>query len=244
MRSSVVGAFFDVDGTLIPPPSLECRFVEYVFAHAPGGANTLRWFSGWAKAFLLHPCAAVDRNKFYLAGLPASMVTEWADSAEAQSLHFFADGLERLAWHIAQGHRVAVVSGTLAPLARAITRQLPGMADVIATELVTTAGNWTGELVGEHISGAAKARAVTEFAGRQGLALDESYAYGDRVSDLPMLESVGHAVAVNPGSRLERAARLRGWPVCEWRLSPSRSPEHGTGRLEERSQHLSLEEAE
>lgn len=246
MRPPIIGAFFDLDGTLLPPPCLEWRFVEYLFAHPPGaGINAVRWFSRWAKAFLLHPCAAVGRNKFYLAGLPDSMLTEWADSTDARALQFFEDGLEHLAWHLVEGHCVALVSGTLASLARAITHQLPGTVDVIATELATAAGNWTGEVAGEHISGAAKARVVTRFASRHGLALEGSYAYGDRVSDLPMLESVGHPVVVNPTPRLERAARLRGWPVYEWRaVSRSGWPAWEPGGPEKQGQHLSFKGAE
>jgi len=46
--------------------------------------------------------------------------------------------------------------------------------------------------------------------------LAHSYFYSDSYNDLPMLERVGTAVAVNPDSRLRRHARRRGWSVQSW----------------------------
>jgi hypothetical protein len=46
-----------------------------------------------------------------------------------------------------------------------------------------------------------------------GYDLATSYAYSDSVTDVPMLEVVGHAHAVNPDKELRRQATTRGWPV-------------------------------
>jgi hypothetical protein len=43
--------------------------------------------------------------------------------------------------------------------------------------------------------------------------MDRSYAYSDSISDLPMMEAVGHPVAVNPDSELDALSHERGWPV-------------------------------
>jgi phosphoserine phosphatase len=45
-------------------------------------------------------------------------------------------------------------------------------------------------------------------------------AYADSASDLPMLEAVGHPVAVNPETKLAAIARKRGWHVEQWPRSP------------------------
>jgi phosphoserine phosphatase len=57
---------------------------------------------------------------------------------------------------------------------------------------------------------------MREIAERDGLALDESWAYSDSASDLPMLRAVGHAVVVNPDAELTRAAREEGWDVMRF----------------------------
>ena len=49
----------------------------------------------------------------------------------------------------------------------------------------------------------------------QGYDLAACYAYSDSASDLPMLEAVGHPVAVNPEPELRLIAQERGWPVVE-----------------------------
>ena len=45
-------------------------------------------------------------------------------------------------------------------------------------------------------------------------------AYADSASDLPMLEAVGHPVAVNPEVKLAAIARRRGWHVEHWSRAP------------------------
>jgi fatty acyl-CoA reductase len=54
------------------------------------------------------------------------------------------------------------------------------------------------------------------IAAEHGVPLAECHAYGDAISDLPMLEVVGHPHAVNPDFRLAREARRRHWPVVHW----------------------------
>ena len=46
--------------------------------------------------------------------------------------------------------------------------------------------------------------------------LDASHFYSDSISDLPMLERVGHAHVVNPDPRLRREAAARSWPISTW----------------------------
>src|SRR5204862_7604881 len=58
-----------------------------------------------------------------------------------------------------------------------------------------------------------KAEAIREMAVCEGLDLASSYAYSDSITDLPMLELVGHPVAVNPDRELARVARQREWEV-------------------------------
>lgn len=74
-------------------------------------------------------------------------------------------------------------------------------------------GCYTGELAGPFCYGEGKAEALRSVATRYDIDLSESWAYSDSVSDLPMLESVGHAVAVNPDARLRQVASERGWVI-------------------------------
>jgi len=58
------------------------------------------------------------------------------------------------------------------------------------------------------------------YADGEGISLDQSVAYADSASDLPLLEAVGHPVAVNPEVKLAAIARRRGWHVEHWSRAP------------------------
>ncbi len=77
-------------------------------------------------------------------------------------------------------------------------------------------GVYTGRPVGLFVYRSGKAEAIRELAQREGFDLAECYAYSDSESDLPMLEAVGHPVAVNPDGALARIARERGWDVLRF----------------------------
>ena len=134
MSASKIGVFFDLDGTLLPKPSLEWRFLGHLLAcDEIRSAAVLRWLGNWAKTLLRNPRAAVDENKSYLAGLRESLERDWANSLEPGSPQMFSEGLARISWHITQQHQVFFVSGTLVPLACAIARSLQGHVEVIAS---------------------------------------------------------------------------------------------------------------
>ena len=77
-------------------------------------------------------------------------------------------------------------------------------------------GTLSGEMITVPPTGEARAQIMTEYAAAEGLRLEESVAYADSTSDLPMLEAVGFPVAVNPETRLAAIARKRGWLVEHW----------------------------
>jgi HAD superfamily hydrolase (TIGR01490 family) len=77
-------------------------------------------------------------------------------------------------------------------------------------------GVYTGRPAGPFTYREGKAEAIRELAEREGLDLSQCYAYSDSESDLPMLRSVGHPVAVNPDAELERVARQEGWRIMRF----------------------------
>lgn len=83
----------------------------------------------------------------------------------------------------------------------------------IGTRSRIVGGEYTGELDGPFVYGRDKAEAVEKLAAERGYDLRLSYAYSDSSSDIPMLELVGHPVAVNPERSLEEVAHQRGWPI-------------------------------
>jgi HAD superfamily hydrolase (TIGR01490 family) len=93
-------------------------------------------------------------------------------------------------------------------------------------------GVYTGRAAGPFTYRDGKADAIRELAAERGIDLEQSYAYSDSESDLPMLRAVGHPVAVNPDSALKRVAREEGWRVMRFdKLGPRLKLVGGVGTL-------------
>ena len=116
--------------------------------------------------------------------------------------------------HRRAGHTTVLATGSTVYAARPVARGV-GIDHVLASELEVSAGAFTGRTsalcFGHH-----KVALAEQFARTQGIDLAASYFYSDSYNDLPMLERVGSAIAVNPDARLRRHARRRGWPTAVW----------------------------
>lgn len=121
--------------------------------------------------------------------------------------------MERLRDHQRAGHRVILVSGTLAPLLSEIGRQL-GVEATVGTPLVVRDGCYTGASERPVCQGADKVtRLEADLAGDEQPNWSKSYAYADSITDLPLLEHVGHPVAVHPDPELSVHATRHGWEI-------------------------------
>jgi HAD superfamily phosphoserine phosphatase-like hydrolase len=252
-----IAAFFDLDGTLMPLPSLERRFIRTLrYRREVSLTNYLSWLKDVVRLMPLGISAVVHSNKMVLKGVKTLNESDGenrGDSSGHTSGHqakgqasahssfvpqrrtrrnprlpvpdFFAEGVERVAWHARQGHAIVLVSGTLEPLASAAALALvlrlavngiTSSIGVCATRLEEVSGMWTGRVVGEAMFGEAKARAAKKLAEEMQLDLSRCYAYGDGANDRWLLAAVGRPAAVNPTRKLARIARKQGWPVLHW----------------------------
>ena len=130
----------------------------------------------------------------------------------------FPAGMRRVREHRALGHRTLLITGALDFVIEPLR---PLFDDIVCAELgVDQRGRLTGELTEAPPTGEARAQVIGDYCAAEGLSLEESVAYADSASDLPMLEVVGHAVAVNPEAKLAAIARRRGWHVEHWAKAP------------------------
>lgn len=165
--------------------------------------------------------AAMARTRDYLAQLCQGWPVEQVRQIVAETLdeminpYIYAEAGQLIVQHQAAGRDVVLVSASGEEIVRPIG-QLLGVTDVIATRMAVADGRYTGEIE-LYAAGPAKVRAVQELAAERGYDLAESYAYSDSISDLPLLETVGHPTAVNPDRSLRRTALEREWPIQEFR---------------------------
>lgn len=125
----------------------------------------------------------------------------------------FPDGIRRVREHRRLGHRTLLITGALDLVVEPLA---PLFDDIVAARLAEHDGRFTGELEEGPPTGEARALLMAAYADEHGLDLSQAVAYADSTSDLPMLEAVGHPVAVNPEVKLAAIARKRGWHVEQW----------------------------
>ncbi len=217
-----VGAFFDVDNTLIRGASAFhlavglyrrgllrvpdiVRFAGHQARYRAFGENRRQMDEVRAAAL-----AIVRGHSVAEMGLIAEDVYD-----EVMTLRIYPGARRLLEEHRAAGHRVWLVTAGPREVGEIIARKL-GAAGALGTIVEQEDGRYTGRLCGDLLHGTAKADAVTVLAEREGIDLGSSYAYGDSTHDVPILSLVGNPVAINPDRRLRRHAVRAGWPVQEF----------------------------
>ena len=147
------------------------------------------------------------------------------DQLEADSREMLSDllitksfpaGIRRVREHRRLGHRTLLITGALDFVIDPIR---PLFDDIVAAEMTSSHGTWSGQLTAVPPTGEARYQTLVDYAADHDLDLRESVAYADSSSDLPMLEAVGFPVAVNPETKLASLARRRGWLIEHWSKS-------------------------
>ncbi len=202
-------AIFDVDRTLIRFPSERLFFLYLLGRRVLTPKRAVRFLT---ELF----CQSQGRytNKSYLQGLEKAQIQRLAQDCYGRLIRprLSITGLACLREHQRRGHQTVILTGSLEFLMQPL--QVDLQTDwLIATTLEITAGRCTGRIQGRHPRGLNKLLLLQELSRTAGFSLAQSYAYADHVSDLPLLEQVGHPIAVNPAPALKAIARQRAWPI-------------------------------
>ena len=124
----------------------------------------------------------------------------------------FEEALDLIREHRRAGRRVYIISASPQEIVEPLTEYL-GADQAIATRAgIDDEGRYSGD-VEFYSYGPFKAEAMRAEAERLGIDLAASFAYSDSATDIPMLEAVGHPVAVNPDRALARYAAEQGWEM-------------------------------
>ncbi|MGX6608399.1 HAD family hydrolase [Micromonosporaceae bacterium Da 78-11] len=218
MTSRRPAAFFDVDETLITVSSI-FRFLRFRLAdqgRPPAEyADAERSLRSLAAAGV--PRDEINRAYFRLyAGAYRDEVADCAErwfGQESSGPGFFHPRvLAALRAHRDAGHLTVLVSGSL-PACVELIAEFVGADAALCSRPEFQGGRYTGEVA--PMIGVAKASAVTVLAEARDIKLATSFAYGDHISDLPVLSLVGNPTAVGDDPALAAHAAENGWPV--WR---------------------------
>jgi HAD superfamily hydrolase (TIGR01490 family) len=149
----------------------------------------------------------------------AQIVTEGL--ADVIGPHVYTEARQLLDGHLRDGHDVLIASTSGHEIVAPIGAML-GATAVIATRLAVAEGRYTGA-VDFYAYGADKAEGVRKLAAERGYRLADCFAYSDSITDLPLLELVGHPRVVNPDRALRKIARARGWPLLAFTQTGGRA---------------------
>jgi HAD superfamily hydrolase (TIGR01490 family) len=215
-------AFFDLDKTLMAGSS------GMVFARVAGrrgfvprgqlakwGWDHLRYRLRGATDEQTADVVGVAKRVF--AEIPERDINRMAPELLAGILpRIYPQMLDEVHRHQDEGRATFIVSAAGNELVKTLAAVL-GMEGGIGTRWeVGSDGRFTGEMDGPFVYGNGKVEAMRQFAERHEIDLAISYAYSDSVSDLPMLQSVGNPVVVNPDADLLTIAREEGWQVMRF----------------------------
>lgn len=219
---SRVAAFFDLDKTILAKSSSFAFAKPFYKQGLIGRSDVIR--SAYAQFVFLSSGAdhdQMEQMRQYMSNLVTGWEVEKVQQIVAETLDTIIDpvvyeeAMELIAQHKALGHDVVIISSSGTDLVEPIGARL-GADLAIGTQVAVEDGKYTGELL-FYAYGPGKAVAMRELAQDRGYDLDRCYAYSDSATDLPMLEAVGHPVAVNPDGELRKAAVERSWPIRDFR---------------------------
>ncbi len=216
--------FFDVDNTMLQGASVY-YLARGLAARTSFTAKDLVRFGMKQLRFRLLAAEhggdvsqAREQALAFVAGRPVDQLRQLAeeifDELMAERIWAGTHALARM--HLDAGQRVWLVTAAPVEVGLVIAQRL-GLTGAMGTVAEIADGVYTGRLVGGLMHGPAKAAAIADLAGKEGLDLARCAAYSDSINDVPMLSSVGRPVAVNPDSALRRVARERGWEVRDFR---------------------------
>ncbi len=234
--------FVDVDNTLVKGASI------YMFAIEAWKSGFIKWHhvipALFQQRYFIRKGETTKRVKStreraqaLVAGHQVKDFEKVAESAWRRSIapKVFPEMIERINHHKAQGHEIWLLTASPQGLASVMARDLT-LTGAIGTTLEEKDGAFTGEIDGELLHGPLKAKAAVQHALESGVNLAHCYAYSDSAADIPLLESVGHPIAVNPDHTLLAHATELSWPIL-WPESTNRHQTQRSKKAEKNAGH-------
>lgn len=214
-----VGAFFDVDGTLVDGFTAVAHAGDRIRKRQAGIGEVL----GVIEASLRYRFGRmqferlIGRAAGYLRGELLADLDDLGERlfAERVEARVFPRMRDVVAAHQQRGHTVVLSSSALTIHAEPVARFL-GVDHVLCNRFeLDHNGALTGAVVEPVIWGGQKATAVRQFCDANDVDLQASYFYSDGDEDAPLMGLVGYPRPVNPRPKLAAMAAARGWPVLE-----------------------------
>lgn len=212
-------AFFDLDRTLVRVNTGQ------LWVRQEWREGRISWWQstramGWIAGYHL----GFSRMESVLEEAIASLKGSTEAELEARTRSFYAREVAEtfrpgaravVAAHQAKGDTLALLTSASSYLAEAVGEVL-GIPHALCNRFEVVGGQFTGKPVSPLCFGPGKLVHAQRLAAELGEDLGSASFYTDSYSDFPVMDAVGHPVAVNPDPTLRRVALKRGWEVVDW----------------------------
>ncbi|WP_253900505.1 HAD-IB family hydrolase/lysophospholipid acyltransferase family protein [Mycobacterium asiaticum] len=215
-----VGAFFDLDGTLVAGFTAVILTQERIRRRDMGVGELLSMISG----ALNHTLGRIEfedligKASMALAGRLLTDLDEIGERLFNQRIEsrIYPEMRELVRAHVARGHTVVLSSSALTIQVNPVARFL-GITNTLTNKFeVNEDGLLTGGVIKPILWGPGKAAAVQQFAAEHDIDLKESYFYADGDEDVALMYLVGNPRPTNPEGKMAAVARRRGWPILKF----------------------------
>ena len=211
-----VGAFFDVDRTLLAGFSAVSFMRERITSGRAGPQELAQSLLGTLSFALGRTgfSGFVAAHTAAYRGLEESSLDELGQEVFDKHLatEIYPESRALVRAHQERGHTVAIVSSATPYQVDPVARSL-GVEHILCTRLEVEEGKLTGRVEHPTCFGRGKLLAAEDLAEDHDVDLDTSFFYTDSIDDLPLLENVGHPRPTNPDRPLAQIAKERRWPV-------------------------------
>ena len=219
-------AFFDLDGTLLIVNSARL----WIRRERRLGRISLRQVAHAALRIGAYGLGVLDMESALraalatLRGVPEEEVRAETQAWWREEVRPFVapGGRAALEAHRRRGDRLVLLTSSSRYAAEMAMEDF-GLDAVLYQRYEVVDGRFTGEPLRPICYAAGKVQVAEDWARAHDVDLARSSFYSDSSTDLPMLERVGHPYAVQPDLRLRLVARVRAWPILDWRAAPPAS---------------------
>ena len=215
-----IGAFFDLDGTLVAGFTAVILTQERIRRRDMGVGELISMVT----AGLNHQLGRIEFEELIskasgaLRGRMLSDLEEIGERLFAQKIEsrIYPEMRELVRAHLARGHTVVLSSSALTIQVAPVAHFL-GILNTLTNKFETNEdGILTGGVLKPILWGPGKAAAVQKFATENDIDLKDSYFYADGDEDVALMYLVGNPRPTNPEGKMAAVARRRGWPILQF----------------------------
>ena len=212
-------AFFDLDHTILKINSGEAliRGANRLGLLSTGKLIKAYFLAILYKRSLMDPLKVIEKLSSWLTESPVNEVDTLCEEIVEKDLvpAIRPQMIDEIRKHKKLGAHLVILSSAIAPVCFRLAKHLE-MDAVTCTELEVDKQQFTGRAKLGFCFRDEKLNRLNQYLQTNNFTREDSFYYADSIDDLPVLQSVGHAVCVNPGKRLKKKAREQNWIIKSW----------------------------